>query len=260
MLPAEQDGQPDPEPILPGHVPTQSYGRSIRHCDDELGTQSSYKICSDNTGKEVVGVCHDGLQLDEAQFPYRYRPGSNGIGTEVVNFAPTKKGGLTCSEPPTKWRSRKRLLLASVFGLVVLITAAVVGGVLGSRQVKGSNSSNADASQSSTSTTSSATRPTGTSTVTLNFLKQKSNLCVAAWRKSHGLQIFLYYQSQNGSLRWSTYDDTQSSFTYNGSYWGKSTEVVMDSDSTDSAANDTSLAAGILLWGTAQEVSCCLGI
>lgn len=258
MLPAEQDGQPDPEPVLPGHFPTQSHDRSIRYCNDELGTQSSYTIGSDNTGKEAVDVGHEGPQLDEARFPYSYKPGRDGIGMEVVNFAPNEKEVLTCSEPPSKWRSRKRLLLAAVFGLVVLITAAVVGGVLGSRQAQGSNSSNADENQSSPSTTSSGTSPTTTSTVTLNSLKQKSNLSVAAWRKSQGLQIFLYYQSQNGSLRWSTYDDTQSSFTYNGSYWGDSTEVVMDS--TDSAANDTSLAAEILLWDTTYEVSCCLGI
>lgn len=252
MLPAEQDGQHAPEPVLPGHIPFQGYHRSIHSFDEEVGTHSSHTIVNDSTGKEVVDVGYDGLQVDEARFPRSHKTGRKSVGMEVVNFAPNEKEVFTCPEPTRKRGSRKKLLLAAVVGLVILITAAVVGGVLGSRNAHGGSSSGADQSQSSPTSTSSVTKPTETSTVTLTSLRLRSKLSVAAWRKSQGLQIFLYYQSQNGSLRWSNYDDTQSSFTYNGSYWGDSTEVVMDS--LDSAANDTSLAAGMLLWDTTYEV------
>lgn len=252
MLPADQDGRFDPEPVLPGHIPTQAYHWSIRGSDDEIGTQSSHTIVNDGTGKEVVDVGNDGLPVDEARLPSSDKVAWNGVGMETASFARDDKEVVTCAEPSAKRKSRKKLLLAAVVGLLILITAAVVGGVLGSGKAHGSNSSSADKSQSTPTSTSSATIPTETSTVTLSSLKKRSNLSVAAWRKSQGLQIFLYYQSQNGSIRWSTYDDTQSSFTYNGSYWGDSAEVVMDS--TDSAADDTSLAAGILLWDTTYEV------
>lgn len=252
MLPTEQDGQADPEPVLPGHIPSQGYHRSIRGSEDEIGTPSNYAIVHDSTDKQVVDVCNDGLQVDDARFSSNYETGRNGIGIEVMNFSPKVKKVLPCPEPTAQWRRRKILLVAAVIGLAMLIIAAVVGGVLGSRKAHGSNSSSADETQTSPTSTSSAINPTETSNVSLTSLKSRSKLSVAAWRKSQGLQIFLYYQSQNGTLRWSTYDDT-GSFTYNGSYWGASTEVVMDS--LDPAANDTSMAAGILLFGTMYGVS-----
>lgn len=252
MLPADQDGRFDPEPVLPGHIPTQTYQWSLRDSDDEVGRQPSHTIVNDGTGKEVVDVGNDGLQVDEARLPSSDKVAWNGVGMQITSFARDDKEVVTCAEPAAKRRSRRKLLLAVAIGLVILITSAVVGGVLGSRKANGNNSSSPDESQSTSTSTSSAAIPTETSTVTLSSLKKGSNLSVAAWRKSRGLQIFLYYQSQNSSVRWSTYDDTQSSFTYNGSYWGDSKEVVMDS--TDSAAEDTSLAAGILLWDTTYEV------
>lgn len=253
MLPAEHDGQFDPEPVLPGRIPSQGYHRSIRGSDDEVVTHSNYTIVNNSTGKQVVDFCNDGLQVDDARLPSNYETGRNGIGIEEVGFSPNEKKGLPCPGPTAQRRSRKKLLIAAVIGLVMLVTAAVVGGVLGSRKAHGSNSSGADESQASPTSTSSATNPTETNTVSLSSLKSRSKLSVAAWRKGQGLQVFLYYQSLNGSLRWSTYDDTQSSFTYNGSYWGASMEVVMDS--LDSAANDTSIAAGILVFGTMYSVS-----
>lgn len=252
MLSVEQDGRFDPEPVLPGYVPTQAHYRSIRGSDDEFGTRFSYEIGDDGTGKKLVHVGHDGLQVDETRFPSTDRIGRNGVGLDVPSPAQNGKKVATRAEPGTKQRSHKWLLLAAIIGSVIVITAAVVGGVLGSRKADGSNSSSADQGQPLPTSTSSGTSPTQTSTVTLSSLKRRSNLSVAAWRKRQGLQIFLFYQGQTGSIRWSTYDDTQSSFTYNGSYWGDSKEVPMNS--LDSAADDTRLAAGILLWDTTYEV------
>lgn len=253
MLPAEQDGQPDPEPVLPGRIPSQGYHRSIRVSGDEVGPHSNYTIANDSTGKQVVDFCNDGLQVDYARFSRNCETVRNGIGIEVARSIPNQREVLPGPEPTAQRRSRKRLLIAAVVGLVILITVAVIGGVLGSRKTHDSNPSGADDGQTSPTSTSSATNPTETSTVTLSSLKSRSKLSVAAWRKGQGLQVFLYYQSQNGSLRWSIYDETQSSFTYNGSYWGGSTKVVMDS--LDPVANDTGIAAGILVFGTMYGVS-----
>lgn len=252
MLSAEQDGRFDPEPVLPGHIPTQAYRRSIRGSDDEIGTRFSYTTVNGGTGKKVVDVGHDGLQVDEPRFLSSDRIARSGIGFDTASFVQNDKAIVTCAEPGTRRRRRQWILLAAIVGLVIVMTAAVVGGVLGSRKADGSSSSSADKGQTLPTSTSSSTSPTETSTVTLSSLKRRSNLSVAAWRKSQGLQIFLFYQGLNGSIRWSTYDDTQSSFTYNGSYWGDSKEVAMDS--LDSAADDTNLAAGILLWSTTYEV------
>ncbi|KAL1850956.1 hypothetical protein Daus18300_012747 [Diaporthe australafricana] len=253
MLPAEQDGRSDPEPVLPGHLPVQVHHWPALGYGDALGAYSSYQHTQHGTDKQAVDAGHDGLQLDEARLPTDYGYQNNGTGMEVVDISSFEKEHVDPTVPTTKWVSRKRILIAAGAALVLLIIAAVVGGVLGSRKSGSGETSSADDSDTSNSSTStpSAPSPTETATTTLSSVKQGSSLAVAAWRKSLGLEVFLYYQSQNGSLRWSTYDDTQSSFTYNGSYWGDSTEIVMDS--SNAAANGTNLAAGILLWGTTYE-------
>lgn len=252
MLPPEQYHQPDPTPVLLEHASAQDHGLSLWAPDIEARTRCDGNSVDRDVGKVAVDNGHDGLQVDETRFPSSDRIARNGVGFDTASFAHIDKNIVTCAEPRTKRRSRKWLILAAIVGLVIVMTAAVVGGVLGSRKADGSNSSSAHNGQSLPTSTSSSTSPTETSTVSLSSLKRRSNLSVAGWRKSQGLQIFLYYQSQNGSVRWSTYDDTQSSFTYNGSYWGDSKEAGMDS--TDSAADNTSLAAGIILWDTAFEV------
>lgn len=258
MLPAEQDGQPDPEPVLCGHIPVQGHHRPALSYENELDTHFSGQNLRQGTDKQVTDIGHDGLQFDEARSALRYQYQNNGTVMKTADVSSIEKEHYNAQDTTTKWKSKKKILLAAVIALVLLITAAIVGGVVGSRKSDNSNddstSDDGHTSDSSTST-SSAPSPTNTAITTLRSVKQGSSLAVAGWRKSQGLQVFLYYQSQNGSLRWSTYDDTKSSFTYNGSYWGNSTEVVMDS--TDAAANNTNFAAGMLLWGTTYEVSYC---
>lgn len=261
MLPAEQEDRSYPEPVLPGDIPVQGQHQwpAPGH-GDALGTHSGGQNTRHATDKQVVDIGHDGLQLDETQLPSGYGYQSNGTGTEVADISSIEKEHVASTVPTTNGSSRKRKYLAAAVALVLLIVAAVVGGVLGSKKPGNGDKGSADDNEPSNSSTStpSAPRPTDTSIATLSSVKQGSKLAVAAWRKSSGLEIFLYYQDQSGSLRSSTFDDTQSSFTYNGSYWGNSTDISMHS--SDAAANGTSFAAGILLWDTTYEVSYDLGI
>lgn len=242
MLPATQDGQSDPEPVLGEHVPTQSQGFPAGGQNHKGGTSYDFKIVSHLTGKPMVGSGHDGLQVAESNL-CSSRTTADEQGTAATAVYQTDKEVTTSLEPRRRPRSRKRLILLVVTLILVLIIAAVVGGVLGSRNA-------GDGSMSSSPSTPS---PTSTDTGTPTLIKQRSRLSVTAWRKTQGIEIFLYYQEVDGGLRYSTYDDTQSSFTYNGSYWGRSREIDMDSG--DSAADDAALVATTVLWGTEYAVS-----
>jgi hypothetical protein len=134
----------------------------------------------------------------------------------------------------------------------MITIAGILGGVLGSRKSDGDDAS----SSSSFPAGPSAPKPTGTDP---KFIRQGSRLSVIAWRKSQGMQIFLYYEGKEGRLRWSTYDDTQGSFTYNASYWRKSRELDMDL-TVDYAANESSFSAIIKPRGADEEVSSCLRV
>lgn len=241
MLPAELDGQSAPEPVLAGHVPVRN---TFQHWTD----------------KEVVESGHDGLQFHPACPPTSYTTENKGTpaGLEVLDASSYEKELANQPDATTKrplWQSRKALLAAAV-ALVLVIVAAVVGGVIGSRKSEGVTKGTQSSTSSSNSSPSNVTvdNTTPTTITTLNSIKQGSNLAVTAWRKGEGLQIFLYYQTQNGTFRSSTFDSTQASFTYNGSYWDNSTEVVMDS-AADAPANGTSLATAMLLWDTTYAVS-----
>lgn len=234
MIPAEQDGQPDLEPVLGEHVPTPRHGFSTGGEDHKAGISYDDKIVNNDTGKPVVFPGHDGLQVDESNLCSSRMAADEQPGTAATAVYQTEKEVATSQEPRHRLRSRKGLLILIVTIMVVLVPAAVVGGVLGSRNAPSTPS------------------PTGTP----SLIKHRSSLSVAAWRKNEGMEIFLYYQTADGTLRYSTYDDTQSSFTYDGSYWGQSREILVDMGSVeDYAAENTALAATIVLWGAEYEVS-----
>lgn len=86
------------------------------------------------------------------------------------------------------------------------------------------------------------------STVTLTQIRQGSDLAVTGWRTDNGIQIFIYYQDVNGTLRYSEYDSGRGSFTTNNSYWE-------DSEALISVAENTSVAAGIIIWHETIAVS-----
>lgn len=238
MIPAEQDGQPGLEPVLGEHVPTPRHGFSGGE-DHKAGTSCDDKIVNNGTGEPVAFPGHDGLQVDESNLCSSCTAADGQTGTAATAVDQTEKEVITSREPWHRLRSRKRLVLLIVIIMLTIVTAAVVGGILGSRKADGG----------SVSPSPSAPSPTGTP----RLIKQKSSLSVTAWRKNQGMQILLYYQEVNGGLRYSMYDNTLSSSIYDGSYWGQSREIDMGSG--DPAADDATLAAAIVLWGTLYVVS-----
>lgn len=245
MIPAERDGQPYPEPVLAGHVPTQEQGLSVLVEGPEVSTTSNDKLLDGRLGKVAISPGHEGLQVDGSNISSGGMSPDDQVGKAPMLVSKTEKEFASPLSPPAKSRPRKKLIFL-VIALILVITAAVVGGVLGSRTVSGSTSTSP-----SPSNTPNTTSP---GPDTSSHIKQRSGISATAWRKSQGgLQISLYYQSPDGTLRWSTYDDPQNESTYDSSYWGAS-RVLGDADEYK-AANDTDLAATMILWGTEYKVS-----
>lgn len=146
------------------------------------------------------------------------------------------------------WHRRRSLIIGCI-GLVVLIVAGVLAGVLVTRS-RDTRTDTATAASNSDSTSSTQPNSTtnSTSSVTLTQIRQDSDLAVVGWRTSSGIQIFLYYQDGNGALRYSEYDSGRGSFTTNNSYWETSQTLM-------SVAANTSFAAGMVIWDTKDIVS-----
>lgn len=253
MLPTEEYCQPHAEPVLAGKIITQYPGSPAVVQNHEADVHCNKNQVDYDIGKEVVhvdrdGLGNDGLQVDKSGFLSSPGTGDPCIG-KVADASPNDKEIANSPSETGQLGEKRKWAVSIVIFTLVVITAAVLGGVLGSRKSDDSSASSSEGTQIQPSPTGS----TGPDTTAPKSIEQGSRLSATAWRKDQGLQIFLHYQSENGTLRWSKYDDTQNSFTYNGSYWGNSAEVVMDS--SELAANDTSLAAGILLWDTTYEVS-----
>lgn len=153
MLPAEQDGQPDPEPLLPGQVPVQGHHWPALGYGDALGIYCSGQNKQHGTDKQVVDIGNYGLQLDEARHTSDYGYQNNVTGMEVADISSIEKKHLDSTVPMTKWNARKKIFLAAAVAFVLLIIAAVIGGVLGSRKSGSGEKSSADDSGTSNSST-----------------------------------------------------------------------------------------------------------
>lgn len=128
--------------------------------------------------------------------------------------------------------------------MLCVIIGAVLAGVFGSRAAH--NQSQASTVGTIDPTTANST--SNSSTTTLSQIRQGSSLAVTGWRTDDGIQIFLYYQDVNGTLRCSEYDSGRGSFTTNSSYWEESETLL-------SVADNTSVAAGMIIWYDTSAVS-----
>lgn len=240
MLSAEEYRQPYPEPVQAGYVPTQEQDWPPVGQDQATGTDCNGRLEESVSDKIVVDLGSDGLQVDESGFASTHKAGDT--GTAATDASATEKEAVSSARTTSILRSRKVCLASVAMVVLVLVTAAILGGVLGSRKTNNDNNTSSSGNSMDPS-------PTGTDSIPPKLIKKGSRLSATAWRKPQGLQIFLYHQSENGTLRWSTYDETQSSFTYGGSYWGGSRELVMDPEA-DSPASDTSFTSTSILSTT----------
>lgn len=240
MLSAEEYRQPYPEPVQAGYVPTQEHDWPPVGQDQATGTDCNGKLGEPGADKIVMDLGSDGLQVDQSGFTSTHKAGNT--GTVVEDASATEKETISVARTTSRLRSRKVCLASVAMVVLVLVTAAILGGVLGSRKTN-------DDDNTSSSGNSIDPSPTGTDNIPPKLIKKGSQLSATAWRKPQGLQIFLYYQSENGTLRRSTYDETQNSFANAESYWGESSELVMDPEA-DSPAKDTSFTSTSVLATT----------
>ncbi|KAG7064552.1 hypothetical protein JMJ76_0012315 [Colletotrichum scovillei] len=107
-------------------------------------------------------------------------------------------------------RSRRRLwLTAGGVTLLIVILSAVLGGVFGSRAAKTSSADQTGASAS----------PSPSPIATSQTIRQGSSLSVTGWRKSSGVEIFLFYQDVNNYVRCSKYEEVPTSSTLGNTSW-----------------------------------------
>ena len=162
-----------------------------------------------------------------------------------------------------KYNRRFRIgLVGAVIAVVVL--ASVLGGVLGSRASRMSATSGETSlssilpspsslapTQSSAippSSTQSSASGKATSIATFTSIRTTSPLSVTSWRKSNGVEIYLYYQGPDNQLRSSLYDSGRGSTTVNNSFW--EAPVLVNSD----ISAFSPLASSAIISGTMWEV------
>lgn len=161
------------------------------------------------------------------------------------------------SPPPNR---RKRFLIwGCTIAAVLIVLGGVLGGVLGSRRNSTRDETSDNSANSTTPTSispSTSTSPSDSSSTSsmasLTQIKQESALAVGGIRKSAGVEIYLYYQSSDSHLRTSMYNSSEATTTTNGSYWGESEEIVL-------YTGNSSVAVGLVAWGTIYEVSIATG-
>lgn len=145
--------------------------------------------------------------------------------TQVANVENTP-------EPIPKRRRRCLWLIAGGITLLVVILSAVLGGVLSGRTAKPSVHEQK------------APFPTATS----QTIRQGSPLAVTGWRKSNGVEIFLFYQDVNSNVRRSRYEGVPTSSTLGNTSWHAPEKY------NSFATSRSRLAGSIIQYGTGTVV------
>jgi hypothetical protein len=161
--------------------------------------------------------------------------------------------------PEHRGRRKRPWLIVGGIVAVIVILAAVLGGVLGSRAA---NSSSGDSSASRTGADGgdggNADTPSGdatsntTSTTTTRpqSIRQGSGLSVAGWRKPDGsAETYLFFQDPQDGLRYSRCDTSRRSPGNDTTCWASPFSF------NSYAKAGTRLGASTILWGDIYQVS-----
>lgn len=208
------------EPVYPGYHPRAPFRQPDHSVPQSLCTTTSEKPEASTTRP------NESLSFTLSKHD------SRAVESENVN------------ETKSRRRRRKRCIWGGAGAVLCIIIVAILAGVLGARATR--KRSHSDSMGTNSPTTSNST--SSSSTATLTQIRQGSDLAVTGWRTENGIQIFLYYQDVNGTLRSSKYDSGRGSFTTNNSYWEVSEALI-------SVAGNTSVAAGMIIWSDTIAVS-----
>lgn len=157
-------------------------GLEVTHPSDPLGSIGSDKVVVQNTPDKHLAFPND---------PEVYGPGeSNGVPVKTWNGYEAALPNL----PQKPWYQRRKWLVIAGFVLLIVIAAAVVGGVLGTKK-SGTSTSSVSSTTTSTSPTSSPT-----STPSANIFHYTGSIAAAsfAWDTTGGTRV--YYQDTRGEL------------------------------------------------------------
>ncbi|KAK8043905.1 hypothetical protein PG994_012743 [Apiospora phragmitis] len=132
-------------------------------------------------------------------------------------------GGANCpataestATPGQKSRGRRRLwVILGVISAIVIIVAAVLGGVLGSRAANTSDTeSNASSGDGEGDTAAgNSGNDTALPSAPLKYVRPGSSLAVTGWREGTAYHIRLFYQGPDQLLRYSNYTSTEPGWT-----------------------------------------------
>lgn len=266
------EGQPGLEPVNPGYYPGTPFTQADYSIPQSLYTvQASKAPGPEDSFPEALP---DGSL--EPVYP-GYHPGDpfthpdhsslqswpKGQSEKTDNFATPSTG--TPQHTPTSGTSlaaelentdktrisshrKKWLIWGGVAAVLCVILVAVLVGVFVAKASDKQSKTAAMGTTSPTTANSTSSNSSTSSIVALNQIRQGSDMTVAGWRTDDGIQIFLYYQDINGTLRYSEYDSGRGSFTTNNSYWE-------DSETLMTVAENTSVAAGMIVWQSTDAVS-----
>jgi len=182
-----------------------------------------------------VNAADEGLPSPETPIPKYGQFTDNGYHLEGGGGHLPQGGQHLEDGTTTKKPSKKKWIWIGVVVAICVIIAAVVGGVVGSRNANGgtlsasaTDSSGAVSGGGATTSlpvsggtrTSSTTGPTSTAF----SVRQNSRLAVTGWKSEQDNNVRLFYQDTEGRIRYSTL----SSFARDG--WSQSTALGLDAD------------------------------
>lgn len=247
----DREEQPGLEPVFPDHCHEAASTQP-----DRLSPKSLYTSRTENIGQStsrfensLPEAINNPMvffkQPDHSGLQFMYTSPSEQPHTLVtksddsIPYTPKTRSSHTVdtgniNKMKLSRRHKRRYIWGGAGAILCIILVAVLAGVFGTRATR-------HRSQSSSMGTISPNITSNSTTVTLSQIKQGSDLAVTGWRTDNGIQIFLYYQDVNGTLRSSEYDSGRGSFTTNNSYWEDSQALV-------TVAENTSVAAGIIIW------------
>lgn len=180
-----------------------------------------------DTSPEVVPIEYYHPQLRKPETSRAFEKGENGL---IVCSSEERSHGSAKLTPKFLKGRRGRLILIGIGIFILLVVAAVVGGVVGSRRSD-------SVSSIATSGTPTSSSPSPTPTVTSSRpLQSNAGLAVAGWRtQNEFFNLRVFYQDQDGGLRFSEYNS-------DGAGWGNSTKV-----DREGVLSNTSIGATVIL-------------
>ncbi|KAI0444553.1 hypothetical protein F4803DRAFT_243909 [Xylaria telfairii] len=204
--------------------------------DLEVASQSRSTLQNSHThldsSPEVVPIEYYHPQSHKPEANHALEVGEKGL---ISSSSEERNHGSANLTPKFLKGRRGRFILIGIGVFILVVVAAVVGGVVGSRRSDSVSSTATSGEPISSSPPTSSSSPTSTGTSS-RPLQSNTGLAVAGWRTQNDFfTLRVFYQDQDDGLRFSEYNS-------DGAGWGASTKV----DREDVLSNTSMGATAIL--------------